>query len=67
MLLEPLLDLLDLLYLMFALFKAQAGYLHFCTACLGWSSPSLSNQGLEQTVLALSVKVLVTLNLAARL
>ena len=43
------------------------GYLHICSSCLRWSSSLLSNCGLEQTGLALCVKVLVTLNLTARL
>ena len=47
--LELLLVLLDLVL---ALFKAQAGYLHFCSACLRWSFSFLSNRALEKTVLA---------------
>ena len=47
-----------LLCLMLAQLRAQTGYLHLCSACLRWSSSLLSNCGLEQTVLALCVKVL---------
>ena len=50
-----------------ALFKAHTGYLHFINVCLMLSSSSFNSLGLEQTVMALCVKVLMTLNLAARL
>ena len=52
---------------MFALFKSQPGYLHLLNACLRWPSSSFSSWGLEQAVLALCVRVLMTLYLAARL
>ena len=66
-LLEPSVGLLALLCLIVALLRAQMGYLHLCNACLWWSSSLLSNCGLELTILVLCVKVLKTLNLAARL
>ena len=50
----------------FALFKAHGGYLHLLRALLRWSSSSFSSWLLEQTVLALCLKVLMTLNLAER-
>ena len=58
--------LLDFFCLMLALFKAHTGYLHLLSACLRWSSSSLGSWLLEQTVFALCLKVLITLNLADR-
>ena len=47
-------------------FKAQTEYLYF-NACLRWPSSSLSSWVLEQRVLALCVRVLMTWNLTAML
>ena len=49
-----------------SLFKAHAGYLQLLRALLMWSSSSFSSWWLEQTVLALCLKVLMTLYLADR-
>ena len=57
--------LLDLLNFMLAQFKAHLGYLHLLNAILRWSSSSLN--GWELMVLALCVRVLMTLYLAAKL
>ena len=64
MLLELLLDLLDL---MLAQFKTQPGYLHLLNALLRWSSSSLNSWGLEQKVLALCVRVLMTVPLQVQI
>ena len=63
-LLELLLYLLDLIL---ALFKGQPWYLHLLNACMRWFSFPLSSWELEQKFLAVCVKVLMTLYLAARL
>ena len=47
-----------------ALFKAHVGHLQLLMALLRWSSSSFSSWLLEQTVLVLCLKVLMTLNLA---
>ena len=46
--------------------KAHFGYLHWVSAFLRWSISLLSSSGLLHTVLALWVRVLVTLNFAER-
>ena len=51
---------------MLTLFKAHTGYLHLLSACLRWSSSSLTSWLLEQTVLVLFLRVLITLNIADR-
>ena len=52
--------------LILALFKGHTGYLHLFNACVRWSSSSLSNWLLEQAVFVLCLRVLMTLNFAAR-
>ena len=47
--------------------ESPNGVLAFLNDCLRWSSSYLSNWGLEETVLALCVRVLMTLKLTARL
>ena len=51
---------------MLTLFKSHAGYLHLLNALLRWSSSSLNTWWLEQTVLVLCLRVLITLNFADR-
>ena len=65
-LIVPWLVLSFLFCLMLALVRAHSGYLHHLRVSLRWSSSSFSRCLLEQTVLALCFKVLITLNLAAR-
>ena len=62
----PWLVLIFFFCLMLALDRAHSGYLYFLRALLRWSSSSFSRQLLEQTVLVLCFKVLITLNLADR-
>ena len=57
--------LLSMVFIL-ALFKAHAGYLQLLRALLRWSSSSFSRWWLEQAVLALCLKVLMTLHLADR-
>ena len=52
--------------LILALFKAHTGYVHLSSACLRWPSSSLSYWLLEQIDFGLCLRVLMTLNLAAR-
>ena len=54
------------LVLILALFKAHTGYVQLLRALLRWSSSSFSRWWLEQTVLALCLRVLMTLYLADR-
>ena len=54
-------------YLFCILFMAHLGYLHFARASLRCSNSSLSSSGVIHTVLALWVRVPITLYLAARL
>ena len=62
----PWLLLLFFFCLMLALVRAHSGYLHLLRALLRWSSFSFSRWLLEQTVLAVCFKVLITLNVADR-
>ena len=55
---------LFLCWLMLTLFKAHAGCLHLLNALLRWSSSSFIRWWLQQTVLALCLRVLITLNFA---
>ena len=59
-LLVPWLVLFLFFYLMLTLFRAHSGYLHLLSALLRCSSSSLSRCWLEQTVLALCLRVVIT-------
>ena len=66
-LLLPFSSQLLLMYLFCILFMAHLGYLHFARALLGCSNSSLRSSGEVHTLLALWVRVPMTLYLAARL
>ena len=66
LLIVPWLVFIFLFCLMFALVRAHSGYLHLFRALLSRSSSSFSRWLLEQAVLVLCFKVLITLNFADR-
>ena len=58
----PCFVLVFLFCLMLALIKAHSGYLHLLNALFRWSSSFFSSSWLEQSVLALCLRMLITLS-----